>query len=562
MKPSSLRSYSVAESQKSNSERKDSITTVQQKTLSTVQKAMTRQDKAILIVILFSIFVSWTLYGNIATFYPPYRLEKHKSLSDTQVGIVLSQNISQFITFSMFEVGVLISSPIIAIVLPKIGRKNSIIIGQLTCISASIGFGLLVFISDELIQGIGDACISNAGLSIISSEFPSKREHMYGYAESSIGAGLMIGPVIGQALYSILDFEYTFFCSAAIVGTSLILTLVLIPQRINNTSSNERDSITSSQRAENDKRISYKMMIKNKRVMIACISVIIAMVFMLFFETILADQLLAIGVSKDHVGNLIKFDFKILRLGYIYSIMSLVYTVFSPFVGFFCDKLKKIYITQFSFFLATIALIFYGPSKLLGLPGYLYFKQSQIIRTLPFMIVGMILLGFACPLIIVPLLPEIIDAVKEKEQIGENNELNDKASSFFNSSVAIGSLTAPILGGLFNDLYDFRNTCDIMAIMSCAYAIIFFLINLLPFWISLRNSKQTKRKLYKNFDNSTNQNGDYKTFESEKWQFTARSKVTKDESFNNQLMSSKLSKMSNEKIKDQALFEKNEKTQI
>ena len=105
------------------------------------------------------------------------------------------------------------------------------------------------------------------------------------------------------------------------------------------------------------------------------------------------------------------------------------------------------------------------------------------------MIVGMILLGFACALILVPLLPEIIDSIQEKEQMGENSELNDKASSLFNISYAFGCLIAPILGGLFNDLYGYRMTCDIMAISSAAFSLLYFLINILPYWIFLTKKK-------------------------------------------------------------------------
>jgi hypothetical protein len=31
----------------------------------------------------------YTLYGNMATFYPPYRAEHHKTISDAEVGAVI-----------------------------------------------------------------------------------------------------------------------------------------------------------------------------------------------------------------------------------------------------------------------------------------------------------------------------------------------------------------------------------------------------------------------------------------------------------------------------------------
>ena len=63
-------------------------------------------------------------------------------------------------------------------------------------------------------------------------------------------------------------------------------------------------------------------------------------------------------------------------------------------------------------------------------------------------------------------------------------------SSVFNTSYAIGCLIAPIMGGLFNDLYGFRYTCDIMAFSSLGLALIYFVLNLIPFMIDQRKRKK------------------------------------------------------------------------
>lgn len=62
----------------------------------------------------------------------------------------------------------------------------------------------------------------------------------------------------------------------------------------------------------------------------------------------------------------------------------------------------------------------------------------------------MCLLGSSVACIFVPLLSEIIAAVKEKEGFTENPVLNDKASGIFNTFYAIGSIIAPIWGGFLN----------------------------------------------------------------------------------------------------------------
>jgi MFS family permease len=82
--------------------------------------------------------------------------------------------------------------------------------------------------------------------------------------------------------------------------------------------------------------------------------------------------------------------------------------------------------------------------------------------------------------IYVPLLPILIEALQESLQIGENEELNDKASSMFNLSNAIGCIIGPIMGGFFNDMVGFRATCDTMAFLALTYSIAFFIFNILP----------------------------------------------------------------------------------
>ncbi len=110
------------------------------------------------------------------------------------------------------------------------------------------------------------------------------------------------------------------------------------------------------------------------------------------------------------------------------------------------------------------------------------------------MLVGMICLGFSISLIFVPLLPEIIEAAEEKEEVVDNMELNDKASGIFNAAYALGCLIAPILGGALDQAFSFRPTCDIMACASAIYGVIFFFVSVLPYL--LNRDKIDKKREY------------------------------------------------------------------
>ena len=149
-------------------------------------------------VILLGQTLMWTLYGNIATFYPPYTKEHHNTITSTMVGVVLA----------MFEGSILIGSPLVSLTMQKVGRKRFIIIGNSLIVLSTVGFGLTKHIENDLaffiasvgfrmMQGFGDAACSTSVFSVIGSVFPDDRDLYFGYLESAVGIGLMAGPVLG-----------------------------------------------------------------------------------------------------------------------------------------------------------------------------------------------------------------------------------------------------------------------------------------------------------------------------------------------------------------------------
>lgn len=82
--------------------------------------------------------------------------------------------------------------------------------------------------------------------------------------------------------------------------------------------------------------------------------------------------------------------------------------------------------------------------------------------------------------IMVPLLSMIIESIQESENCGENEFLNDKASSLFNSVQALGCIAGPISGGLLNDRFGFKATVNIINLVILFYTFIFFVTTILP----------------------------------------------------------------------------------
>ncbi len=98
---------------------------------------------------------------------------------------------------------------------------------------------------------------------------------------------------------------------------------------------------------------------------------------------------------------------------------------------------------------------------------------------------------------VVPLIAEIIDAVKQKEKVDEKDhatsaKISDLASGLYSSCNALGSFSAPIVGGLINEVYGFRSTCDIMAVASFSFGVIYLAVNTIPYIIAKRSKKSNK----------------------------------------------------------------------
>ena len=80
----------------------------------------------------------------------------------------------------MFQIGYLITAPVVGATMHRVGRKNFIIIGFITILIATVGLGMLSEVKQKLsaflslaiimrlIQGCGDSCITTSVYSLIT----------------------------------------------------------------------------------------------------------------------------------------------------------------------------------------------------------------------------------------------------------------------------------------------------------------------------------------------------------------------------------------------------------
>ncbi len=119
-----------------------------------------------------------------------------------------------------------------------------------------------------------------------------------------------------------------------------------------------------------------------------------------------------------------------------------------------------------------------GPSAALGLePYFILFFFGQGLN------------GFAQGFFFAPALPEVIDAVYTKQKLVEgadeilDNMISDKASGYYWSFFAFGSITAPLVGSAIYEQAFNRNwaaTCDVFATLGAIFATVYLVFNIMP----------------------------------------------------------------------------------
>ena len=198
-------------------------------------------------------------------------------------------------------------------------------------------------------------------------------------------------------------------------------------------------------------------MLKNRRVCLAVVSALAGMIFMFFFDSILSEHLEKdMQINPDYIG-------------FFFALLCLSYGVSAFFVNWLGKKLKRRYLTLSSFLLTSLALFCLGPSPLL------HFLEHTLALTL----VGLSLLGLSSACIFVPLMSELIEAIKVQDIIGESPALADKASGIFNAAYSLGCIIAPIIGAALNQKIKFAKTCDVMAISALGYASVYCVIGVI-----------------------------------------------------------------------------------
>lgn len=152
-------------------------------------------------------------------------------------------------------------------------------------------------------------------------------------------------------------------------------------------------------------------------------------------------------------------------IGFSFAIPTLIYASTSPLIYLLTSKIRKPGVICLGYIVLSIGLLLTGPSEVLG-----------IYNSPAFVILGLAVMGFGCGLIIIPVMPDIIESVLERDLDIDENQLNNNVSGLFIAFQGIGETSGPIMGSVLEFEFGFRSAMDCMGFTAVFFCILYFLL--------------------------------------------------------------------------------------
>lgn len=160
-----------------------------------------------LVVLICAVnFLSNSAYSSIAPFYPTEAISK--GVDPSMLGLV----------FSCYSLAMFIFSPLFKSMLDRFGSKPVLILGLITQGVSMIIFGLFDYLDSatwylvtsmlcRFLQGFGNGCLNSGTSNLMMNAFPAKKlGKLNGLLQTSVGLGMMFGPIMGSMLFKLGGF--------------------------------------------------------------------------------------------------------------------------------------------------------------------------------------------------------------------------------------------------------------------------------------------------------------------------------------------------------------------
>lgn len=371
----------------------------------------------------------------IAPFYPSEASQR--GISEDIVGFV----------FAALPLGGFCFSLIFGKYMRFWGRKKLLFLGMVLLIIGFLMFALIDFtenqaiflsvsVAGRVIQGLGLSAytsVSYAYLPLLYNE--EELSQKIGYMEATTGIGMLIAPIFGSLLDSAWGYQCPFYVMSAIL-------LIFSPWLIRSLPADSLESL------QEKKPLSLRKVLGRRKILLTYAMSAVVMAGFSFIEPVFAEHLKG-------------FQLGIVEIGLVFSLGTLSYTIFMVIIGAISQKFRRPHLIVLGSVFYIISFLLLGPENYFGFP-----------RSLALICVGMAILGFGATLTVLPIIPEFIELCEEVYK-NEKIAVGDLSSGMFDSSILVGGLVGPIMGGYFTSFMGFPHACSTFAIILLGFVIVY-----------------------------------------------------------------------------------------
>lgn len=427
-------------------------------------KPLTGFQVKVMLALCFINFCSCCGFSLLTTFFPEEAIEK-RSLTATQNSLI----------FAVYAGLNIIGCPLFGYLLPSIGARTMLFSGIILSGFGNLLFGFLYleFNPDRfltmacilrVVLAIACSMYLTACYSIMTFVWSERRTQAVGLLEMTTGVGMIIGPMVGSALYNVGGFALPFQCLAAFMFVGSIPAAMILKD-LNLHQTPARGSITNSLMMSSrlysgdfSEQLSLKQFLRiftNPGTFATIILTILCWSAMDFFLPGMQSHVTAIypNLTSEQVTT---------KTGLLFVVFALGYGLGTPIVGKICVVLgpKSGRPAMFIGAILTIAAyLFLGPQEQLaewtGLVNSsltVNLPDQQFMGNFVHISICLLIMGIGLALIAVPSIEDLIQCCYKAGLPKEGMATVAIVSGFYNCLLFVGEFVGPIVQGLSLDL--------------------------------------------------------------------------------------------------------------
>ncbi len=366
-------------------------------------------------VLLLCIFMAMTGLGVISPIIPNYASDL--GATGFMIGLLYS-------SFSISRAA--LQAPIGRLA-DRASKKKIIVTGlaayTVTSILYAYATSAEMLVAIRLFHGVASAMVMPVAMAYAAELTPKGKEGRYmGYMSTAMFSGFGSGPLLGGFLYEHYSTAAAFHAMSALVGFSLILTLILVPEE------------KSFRKIERRPRRSFREILSNRKLRAAFVYRLVNALGrgnIMSFLSLFAVQIL--GISGTMVGVIL-------------SVGIFANALLQTPMGALADRINKVKLIVVGGLVASI--------------GYIYMIHT---RSVPELLLARLVVSAGGALSI-PALTAI--AAEEGKKLGAGSTMG-----VFNTAMSLGQIVGPVFSGILLDAYGMGavfNFSGVIGILSVA----------------------------------------------------------------------------------------------